>query len=441
MRDGGRLAAAMDVLADMEAHHRPAALALRDWGARHRFAGSGDRSVIGNLVYDALRGRGAYRAALGAETPRADVLGAYVWGWGRGLDGLRSVLDGDPHAPAALTPEEEAVLGADLSGHLAGKDLAARASIPALAAAPLERVFGDAAEREARAMMERAPLDLRVNTLKADTVKALKALARFGAEPAGFLGEGLRIPAPAPEGRLPNLQGEPAFAKGWVEIQDEGSQIAARLALAEPGQQVLDYCAGAGGKTLALAALMDNKGQLFAHDADRHRMADLWPRLSRAGVRNTQILTPGDPALSGLRGRMHRVVVDAPCTGSGTWRRGPDTKWRLSDKALATRMAEQDRVLAEAAPFTAPGGRLVYITCSLFAEENEDRIEAFLETRAGSDFTLLDAASLWSEALSVAAPEGSFVPVGARGTAIRLTPARHGTDGFFIAVLERAGRG
>ena len=195
-------------------------------------------------------------------------------------------------------------------------------------------------------------------------------------------------------------------------VQDLGSQLTVEMAGEIAGKQVLDFCAGGGGKTLALAARMGNTGQLYAYDADARRMADVIPRAQRAGVRNLQVRSPVEPeALKGLDGRMDVVFVDAPCTGSGTWRRHPDTKWRLTPEQLERRMAEQDAVLDQAAPFVKPGGRMVYVTCSLFAEENEDRLEVFLARRP--DFALAQP-----------------------GT--RMTPLEAGTDGFFVAVLTRS---
>src|SRR6185312_3100974 len=182
--------------------------------------------------------------------------------------------------------------------------------------------------------------------------------------------EGIRMPPIEGAGRHPNVQAGPGFQKGWFEIQDEGSQIVADLAVAGGGAQVLDFCAGAGGKALALSAAMKNHGQIFAHDADKSRLAPIFGRLKRAGSRNVQVIQPA--ALSGLEGLMDLVLVDAPCTGSGTWRRRPDSKWRLSDRQLDQRKTEQAAILEDARRFVKPGGRLAYVTCSVFSEENAD---------------------------------------------------------------------
>jgi 16S rRNA (cytosine967-C5)-methyltransferase len=238
----------------------------------------------------------------------------------------------------------------------------------------------------------------------------------------------VRIAAPAASERAAPVEVAPAFERGWFEVQDAGSQIAALVAGDIRGRQVLDFCAGGGGKTLALAAAMENTGQLYAYDSDARRLVETVKREQRAGVRNLQVRSPIDPkALDGLDGRMDLVFVDAPCTGSGTWRRHPDAKWRLTPQQLDRRIAEQTVVLAAAAPFVKPGGRLIYVTCSLLREENEAQAEAFLA--ASADFTLYPAAQAWAETIGGRSPGGDDY--------LRLTPARHGTDGFFVAQFQR----
>jgi 16S rRNA (cytosine967-C5)-methyltransferase len=288
----------------------------------------------------------------------------------------------------------------------------------------LARVFGEAVRDEMAALSDRAPVDLRINTLKTDLERGAKAVALIGGAPAGLLDTAFRIPAPQAADRTPSVEAVPAFSKGWFEVQDLGSQLAAAVAGEIKGKQVLDFCAGGGGKTLALAAAMNNSGQIFAHDSDARRLADTIRRGQRAGVRNLQIRSPVEPEpLKGMDGRMDVVFVDAPCTGSGTWRRHPDAKWRLSEDQLGKRIAEQDLVLDQAAPFVKPGGRLVYVTCSVLAEENEDRIAAFLARTPGF--------AIKPVALELVADH-----VTAQGF-LRLTPRTAATDGFFVALLER----
>jgi 16S rRNA (cytosine967-C5)-methyltransferase len=428
MKPGARIAAAIEVLEIILNRYQPVSIALTDWGKAHRFAGSGDRNAIGGLVYDALRRRASLAWSLGADTPRALAIGAASAALGLSPEAVADACDGADHAPPPLSDVERTGLTRSLD---AAPD-AVRADIPDWLWPSFAGQFGDGAVAEGQAMARRAPADLRVNTLRSTSEKVLKALAGFAAEPCTFSPIGVRVPAPVGTERTPNLQAEAAFQAGWFEIQDEGSQIAALLSGAGPRKQVLDLCAGAGGKTLALAALMQNTGQLYAYDADRHQLKPIFDRIERAGVRNVQVLRAGDEAaLEALGPRFDVVMVDAPCTGSGTWRRRPDSKWRLKPEALAARIAEQRSVLARGASLVKAGGRLVYVTCSVFPEENAGQIALFLSNHA--DFQLVPTADAWSPNLP-----GEPPPSAAGGSdALLLTPARHGTDGFFIAVLAR----
>jgi len=429
VREGAHAAAAIEVLADLAARRRPAADALKDWGLSHRFAGSKDRAAIASLVYDALRRRSSLAWRMGSEEPRALVLGALAFTRGHDREALVRLFEA-PHAPAPLSDGERAALAADT---LADAPAWVRGDYPEWLDAHLERVFGDERAAEGAALAERAPLDLRANALKGSRDDALAALSHLNPRPTPLSPFGVRVPL-LDDGRGPPVQAEPAFLKGLVEVQDEGSQIAALIAGAAPGEQVVDLCAGAGGKTLALAASMDNRGQVYAHDSDIRRLAPLYDRAQRAGVRDLQIRSPRgqQDVLADLEGSADLVLVDAPCTGTGTWRRNPDAKWRMRPSALAVRQNEQDTTLARAASLVKPGGRLVYVTCSMLRDENEDRLEAF--RAAHPDFTPLggreSAIRAGLPALADFASED--------GTGLLLSPRRSGTDGFFVAVLRRA---
>lgn len=424
MRDAGRLSAAIEVLSDVETRHRPVRLALKAWGDASRFAGAKDRAWISGLVLDVLRRRRSLAWRMGEETPRAATLAAlrFLWGWP--LERLAEAAAEAPHGPGALTEAERAAL--ETPRDLAQAPEAVRGDYPDWLDASFARAFGEARAEEGAALAERAPVDLRVNTLKTDPARALKALAPLDAQPAGRLPTALRIAAPDPSRRGGAVETIPAFSKGWFEVQDLGSQIAASAAGEVKGRQVLDLCAGGGGKTLALAAAMASTGQIYAYDSDARRLADTIRRADRAGVRNLQIRSPVDPnALKGLDGRMDVVFIDAPCSGSGSWRRHPDTKWRLTPEALARRTADQDAVLETGAGFVKPGGRIVYVTCSVLPEEDEDRVAAFLARHP--EFAVKPAACE-PELTPFLTPEGY----------LRLSPRTAATDGFFVAVLERA---
>jgi 16S rRNA (cytosine967-C5)-methyltransferase len=292
------------------------------------------------------------------------------------------------------------------------------------------KLFGDETIAEMQALAARAPVDLRVNSLKGTREKALNALKHFHPEPTPFSHLGLRLPLLS-DGRGPPIASETAYLKGLVEVQDEGSQIAVLLTCAKPGEQVLDLCAGAGGKSLGLASQMQNKGQVYASDSDSRRLAPIYARIERSTARNIQVRPPRGQKdqLADLVGRCDLVLVDAPCTGTGTWRRNPDAKWRMRPGALEERIKTQDRTLIEAARFVKPAGRIVYVTCSLLIEENEERIAAFLGSHPNFK-------SIPGEEMAEKAGLAALAGCASRfGNGLRLSPLKTQTDGFFIAAL------
>jgi 16S rRNA (cytosine967-C5)-methyltransferase len=427
MRLGGRVAGAIDVLADIETRKRPVADALKDWGLAHRFAGSGDRAAIGNIVYDALRMRLSHAYLMDDESPTALAYAVLLRQWGYSAEALASDFADDKFAPHPLSADN---LAAFTSRDLADAPMHIQGDIPDWVEPSFEANFGEDWLSEAKALAERPTLDLRANTLKAGRDKVVKALERSGARPASIARSGIRIAAGDGASRLPNVTAELSFQKGWFEVQDEGSQIVADLV--QPGEhdQVLDYCAGGGGKTLAMSAAMNNKGQVHAYDADRKRLAPIIERLRRAGTRNVQV--HDDPQqLNGLRGKLDTVLVDAPCTGTGTWRRRPDTKWRLTQKNLDERIAQQQEALSEAAVFVKPGGALVYVTCSILPEENDRQVARFCAENPG--FSIAPAAQNWGALFGAQAP----APRSSDGSTVTLTPASTDTDGFFFCRMQR----
>lgn len=426
MRLAGRLSAAIDVLDDILARHRPAAMALADWAKSHRFAGSGDRSAIGTLVYDVLRKRASLAWRMGSDTPRALALGALHHAWAVPVTEIEALCNGVQHAPEPLTEAEK-------TGLARGLDDApgwVRADLPEWLFPSFEVVFGEHAAAEAAALAERAPIDLRVNLLKADRPRVLAALAGFHPQPTPFSPWGVRIAPPGPQQKNPNVEAEAGHGKGWFEVQDEASQIAVMLSGASPRQQAIDLCAGSGGKTLAMAAVMQNSGQIHAYDSTKMRLRPIFERLKRAGARSVQVMTAGQQeALNALHGRMDLVFVDAPCSGSGVWRRRPDAKWRLTSEAIAARIAEQRAILEMAAPLVRPGGTLVYATCSVLPQENRVQTAWFLGGMP--DFVEVDYRARWNVP-GVAAPAGPEERLH-----LQLMPRQHQTDGFYVSVMMR----
>lgn len=256
----------------------------------------------------------------------------------------------------------------------------------------------------------------------------LAQLQSFKAIACKYSPFGIRIPYGAADARAPHIESEGVFQRGHVELQDEGSQLVSLLVDAKSGEQVLDLCAGAGGKTLVLAMLMENKGQIVASDNDKHRLAPIYERIKRAGAHNIQVRASGD--IDAFKNKMDKVMLDVPCTGTGAWRRRPDNKWKLSERHIAERMKEQDDLLAQGAQFIRKGGELTYITCSLLRDENEERIKAFLQSEAGQGFSLVDMATRWTALLKTQPPRSGDI-------GLRLSPKATDTDGFFIAVMQK----
>jgi 16S rRNA (cytosine967-C5)-methyltransferase len=429
-----RLAGAIELLAGIEAAPRkPADAVANDYFRNRRFIGSGDRRAVSDRVWQVLRTRARltwWLARAGAPpTPRL-LLAASLLLEGWAPDGVSKSFSGGQFAPDRLDAEEAAVLRA-IAGHtLDHPDMpdAVRLEIPDWVLPALRARFGAALGEEMAAMLTPAPLDLRVNLLKATREDAQAALAAEGLEaaPTPLSPWGLRI-----DGRRPVTAG-PAFQGGIVEIQDEGSQLVAALLDARPGMRVADWCAGAGGKTLALAMTMQNRGQLLACDVSAHRLDGAVRRLRRAGVHNVErhLTVAGDKWAKRRAGSFDRVLVDAPCTGTGTWRRNPDARLRLRETDLAALLPKQAAILDDAAKLVRIAGRLVYATCSLLPEENEAQVSGFLERHPEFRLRPLTEAGTLPPGLPPASALGG-------GGFMQLTPRGHDTDGFFAAVLDR----
>src|SRR6201991_2855 len=433
MTPAARLSAAIEILSTIDAQRVPAANALKEWGTAHRFAGSGDRAAIAGLVFDVLRRRSSSSYLMDADTSRARLLGMLKLERGLGTDAIAALCSGERFAPEPLSATERAAL---TSRSLNGAPAHVAGDYPEWLDPHLTQVFGDERMEEATAMASRAPLDLRVNTLRAKREKALSSIAHLGARPTPWSPLGIRIDLGA-DARNPGIHAEEVFIKGGIEVQDEGSQLAALLTDAKPGEQVIDMCAGAGGKTLALAAMMQGKGRLIATDRDKRQLAPIHERLSRAGVHNADVRTPKgeNDTLADIRATADLVVIDAPCTGTGTWRRNPDAKWRMRPGALEVRLKDQAEVLDRAAALVKPGGRIAYITCSVLPPENGVQVRGFIGRHPE---------------FSVVPPEQTVTALGDKAedfakAALQsdegwlMTPRRTGTDGFFVSVLKKSG--
>ena len=365
---------------------------------------------------------------MNGDNPRALVFGTYSILWKFGYEKLISALKNDKFAPENLSETE---LNSMTNGSLQSAPGFVKADIPEWLWPSFQANFDNETENEGRALAKRPPIDIRVNLLKTTREKIKNKLAKKGGRLTTISPLGIRIEGRLNSGKSPDVKSEEGYQKGWFEIQDEASQIVSLLINAQPKEQILDYCAGSGGKTLALAVEMGNTGQIHAYDAEKSRLSPIYQRLSRAGVRNVQVLEPDGKSLTGLIDKMDRVLVDAPCSGTGVWRRHPDAKWRLSESSLENRIMEQEKALLAASKYVRVGGYLVYITCSVLPEENEQQIYAF-ET-SNPNFEIISVGEVWQDrfGFDVAKPWSTDMKT------ITLTPASTDTDGFFIAVLIR----
>ena len=440
MIPAARLAAAIEVFAIIEKDRRPTGDALKSWGLAHRFAGSGDRAAIAGLVYDALRRKASSAYLMGQPlnkaTPRAVLLGMLKRERGMDADAIASLADGSQYGPAALTDDERQHLdSASLDGgNLNNAPAHITGDYPEWLDPYLARTFGNDRAEEGAALSSRAPMDLRVNFLKGNRGDA-KASLDLDATETRWSPWGLRV-SMAADAKSPAVHAEPAFLKGMIEVQDEGSQLAALFSGAKPGEQVVDLCAGAGGKTLALAAMMDNKGQLYATDDDKRRLAPIHDRLARSGARNVQVRTPKSVGgeISDLASRIDLVLIDAPCTGTGAWRRNPDAKWRVRPGALEQRNKEQAEVLDRAVALLKAGGRIAYVTCSVLDEENGVPVRAFLARHP--EFSVVPPAEVATALGDNAAVFVKAARLSDEG--LLMTPRTTGTDGFFVGVLKKS---
>lgn len=442
MTPGARITAAIELLTRLSAEGAaPADKVLAEWGRSNRYAGSKDKAAIAQLVYGVLRRRAQIdwwlnRCQGGLPTPRARLLIWLQLGDGLRLTDLDAMFTGQGYDPVPLLPVEKRVaieLAGQKSFFLDCQPADVQGNMPAFLAGELDTLYGEDTARQLAAHMAEAPVDLRVNSLQGEREAARSALAEEGipSEPTPYSPVGLRLSERRP------LTGTKVFKDGLIEPQDEGSQLAALLCEAKPGMKVVDFCAGAGGKTLGLAATMQNHGRIIACDVSEARLKRAAQRLKRAGaflVERRLLSSERDKWIKRRAGRFDggfdRVLIDAPCSGSGTWRRNPDQKWKLNEAGLAEVVEKQASILDSASRLVAPGGRLIYVTCSILRQENEERVDAFLAENA--TFFAHPVAEVWSEVLP-----GTDYPGIMDNPYLRLTPADHGTDGFFVAVLGR----
>lgn len=469
MTPAARLAAAASVLDSIAQGRQPAETVLKTWGTENRYAGSGDRRAVADRVYRVLRARGRLVWAMGGrEDGRALVIGSLSLIDGLSVEDIEALHSGDGFGPKPLSKQERGRITTtadELPGWVA-------AGLPEFVMEDFKQSYGERWAEEAAGLMQpRAPIDLRVNAAKATVAEVEAELREAGLNPTRtpWSAWGLRLTAEPP----PNVQALEAFKSGRIEIQDEGSQIVCWLAGVKPGMTVVDYCAGGGGKTLGLAVQgiavgsarvveavepekvwtptgwvdgpkgpkkstgpVQSEGRLIAYDVVQKRLDNIKPRLQRAGVAaELQQLGPNGGGVEDMVGQADVVLVDAPCTGSGTWRRRPEDAWRLKPEEVARMHTLQMGIVARAAKLVKPGGRLVYVTCSMLTAENESTMDAFEEDHP--DFAPVSIADAVGSPNFTDAGRNKLADLAAGGHRLRLSPATANTDGFFAAVYER----
>lgn len=424
----------------------PADIVLDRYFRARRYMGSKDRGQVAELFYWTLRNLapldwwcrhsgGGYHAVLPFPPSLHDnrycarllILTALIFHRHTNPAQLATLFTGGQYCPPILTDGEWQYVHRLQDESLIHDSMPqwVRQGHPEWLGPLLEAAFKERASKELQALNTEAPVDLRTNTLKTTREELLQQLgaAGFKAEPTPISPIGIRLH------KRGAIFATPMFKEGQFEMQDEGSQIAALMVDAKPGQRVIDFCAGSGGKTLAIAAQMHNKGRILAFDTSAKRLGELSPRLKRAGVDNVEhhvIASESDQYLKRHKQTADRVIVDAPCSGVGTWRRNPDLKWRTTEKDIQELLGKQQAILASAARLVKPGGRLIYVTCSLLPQENENQVENFLSMHP--NFRVVCAKKIWNKEEVAASAKPSY---------LWLSPAEDGTDGFFTAVLER----
>ena len=414
MRPAARLRTIAELLPQALSDRQPADRIMQQWGRQNRYAGSKDRRDISDRLFAILRHYGGLTARLGSDDPLlVTMLATHLLGDVM-LDEIVAMADGSQYGPPPISAADEKTLT-----HAAASPPADRAnglSIPPWLMADIAAQLGDETDAVMQAMLTRAPLDVRVNTLQADRQAAHDALQDDDIEtmPLAKIDTALRVHGTA------QITMSAAYRAGMVEVQDAGAQAVAQICDARPFETVMDFCAGAGGKALALAAQMNNKGRLLVHDAIKTRMRHLPERVTRAGAEIIETVSPEH--LRDFDTQCDLVVVDVPCSGAGRWRRAPETKWRLTAEALADLHKLQAEILQKAAALVRPEGRLAYITCSLLGSENDRQIDKFLEQNQGFE------------------PMESYGPMGAQARHM-LHPLNAETDGLFIALMRRVDGG
>ncbi len=401
---------------------------MKEWGVNNRYAGVKDRATITNILNASLRRKSSSSYIMSDDSPRAILIGTLINEFQFEINTLYNLFNNEKHAPISLS-DEEVLKVKEANEKLKNSEKWIKNDLPEWAASEYEKTFDINQDEQLQHLSNMPDLDIRVNSIKTNISKVEGELQKFLPIKTHHSPYGLRFKATGLSHKYPNLEKTLAYSKGHIEIQNEGSQIASILSGVGPGQLVLDYCAGHGGKAVVLSMLMNNTGQIFLHDINESRLSNVPSRMRRLGIKNYQIKVN----LENIQNSnlFDVVFVDAPCTGSGTWRRKPDLKWRSSKEKLNENIKAQHDIIREASKFVKVGGKLIYVTCSVFDSENDGQISDFLSSN--STFKLINYQTQWKY-------DENNIPKNAKShneDTLLLSPMTHNTDGFFVAILER----
>jgi 16S rRNA (cytosine967-C5)-methyltransferase len=423
-----QIQSSIEILEQILNRHRTVPSVMKEWGVNNRYAGVKDRATITNILNASLRKKISSSYIMSDDSPRAILIGTLINEFQFDINTLYDLFNNEKHAPMSLS-DEEVLKVKEANEKLKNSEKWIKNDLPEWAASEYEKTFDINQDEQLQHLSNMPDLDIRVNSIKTNISKVEGELQKFLAIKTHHSPYGLRFKATGLSHKYPNLEKTLAYSKGHIEIQNEGSQIASILSGVIPGQQVLDYCAGHGGKAVVLSMLMNNTGQIFLHDIDESRLSNVPSRMRRLGIKNYQIKVNLENVQNS--NLFDVVFVDAPCTGSGTWRRKPDLKWRSSKEKLNGNIKAQHDIIREASKFVKVGGKLIYVTCSLFDSENDGQISDFLSSN--SAFRLINYQTQWKY-------DENNIPKNAKShneDTLLLSPMTHNTDGFFVAILER----
>jgi 16S rRNA (cytosine967-C5)-methyltransferase len=423
-----QIQSSIEILEQILNRHRTVPSVMKEWGVNNRYAGVKDRATITNILNASLRRKSSSSYIMSDDSPRAILIGTLINEFQFEINTLYNLFNNEKHAPISLS-DEEVLKVKEANEKLKNSEKWIKNDLPEWAASEYEKTFDINQDEQLQHLSNMPDLDIRVNSIKTNISKVEGELQKFLPIKTHHSPYGLRFKATGLSHKYPNLEKTLAYSKGHIEIQNEGSQIASILSGVGPGQQVLDYCAGHGGKAVVLSMLMNNTGQIFLHDINDSRLSNVPSRMRRLGIKNYQIKVN----LENIQNSnlFDVVFVDAPCTGSGTWRRKPDLKWRSSKEKLNENIKAQHDIIREASKFVKVGGKLIYVTCSVFDSENDGQISDFLSSN--STFKLINYQTQWKY-------DENNIPKNAKShneDTLLLSPMTHNTDGFFVAIIER----